>query len=145
MRYGTAGAWAENFLAKTVGVTPPKDLGTWMDFLAKFKLQFRETGKTDKAWSALMAFSQGKMTMDEYSNQFILITANADISEKEQVPYFQQGLDPHIMDKIYDKEAQPMDDIQSWINTACKIDRRLRAQSTQRLSLPTPPPFKVTS
>ncbi|ETW78212.1 hypothetical protein HETIRDRAFT_454230 [Heterobasidion irregulare TC 32-1] len=49
MRYGTAGAWVENFLLKSVGVDPPTDLGTWMNFLAKFRLQFRETGKTNKA------------------------------------------------------------------------------------------------
>ncbi|ETW78279.1 hypothetical protein HETIRDRAFT_120137 [Heterobasidion irregulare TC 32-1] len=122
MRYGTAGAWAENFLLKSVGADPPTDLGTWKDFLAKFKLQFRETGKTDKARSALMAFSQGRMTVDEYSNQFILIAADADISDKEQVPYFQRGLDPRVMDKIYDKEVQPKDTIQDWINTACEID-----------------------
>ncbi|ETW82515.1 hypothetical protein HETIRDRAFT_450360 [Heterobasidion irregulare TC 32-1] len=46
------------------------------------------------------------MTVDEYSNQFILIAADADISDKEQVPYFQRGLDPRIMDKIYDKEGE---------------------------------------
>ena len=28
MRYRMAGAWAENFLAKTVGAETPKDLGT---------------------------------------------------------------------------------------------------------------------
>lgn len=76
-----------------------------------------------------MAFSQGQMTVDEYSNQFILIAADADISDKEQVPYFQRGLDPRVMDKIYDKEVQPKDTIQDWINTACKIDGRLRARS----------------
>ncbi|ETW74705.1 hypothetical protein HETIRDRAFT_108566 [Heterobasidion irregulare TC 32-1] len=59
MRYGMAGAWAENFLLKSVGADPPTDLGTWRDFLMKFKLQFRETGKTDKARSILMTFSQG--------------------------------------------------------------------------------------
>ena len=89
MRYGTTSTWAENFLAKTVGAKTPKDLGTWVDFLAKFKLQFKESNKMDKVWSALMVFSQGKMTVDEYSNQFLLIAANADISDKEQVPYFQ--------------------------------------------------------
>ena len=52
MRYGTTGAWAENFLAKTVGAETPKDLGTWADFLTKFKLQFKESNKTDKARSA---------------------------------------------------------------------------------------------
>ena len=67
MRYGTAGAWAENFLAKTVGAETLKDLGTWTDFLSKFKLQFKESNKTNKARSALMVFSQGRMTMDEYS------------------------------------------------------------------------------
>ncbi|ETW75688.1 hypothetical protein HETIRDRAFT_330248 [Heterobasidion irregulare TC 32-1] len=135
MRYGTAGAWAENFLLKSVGADPPTDLGTWKDFLAKFKLQFRETGKTDKARSALMAFSQGRMTVDEYSNQFILIAADADISDKEQVPYFQRGLDPRVMDKIYDKEVQPKDTIQDWINTACEIDGRLRARTAQKAIL----------
>ena len=89
MRYGTAGAWAENFLAKTVGAKIPKDLGTWVDFLEKFKLQFKESNKMDKARSTLMIFSQGKMTVDEYSNQFLLIAADTDISNKEQVPYFQ--------------------------------------------------------
>ncbi|ETW84847.1 hypothetical protein HETIRDRAFT_450191 [Heterobasidion irregulare TC 32-1] len=123
MRYGTAGAWAENFLLKS------------RDFLTKFKLQFRETGKTDKARSALMAFSQGRMTVDEYSNQFILIAADADISDKEQVPYFQRGLDPRVMDKIYDKEVQPKDTIQDWINTACEIDGRLRARLAQKAIL----------
>ncbi|ETW78211.1 hypothetical protein HETIRDRAFT_454229 [Heterobasidion irregulare TC 32-1] len=29
--------------------------------------------------------------VDEYSNQFILITTDANISDKEQVPYFQQA------------------------------------------------------
>ncbi|ETW82807.1 hypothetical protein HETIRDRAFT_163229 [Heterobasidion irregulare TC 32-1] len=135
MRYGTAGAWAENFLLKSVGADPPTDLGTWRDFLTKFKLQFRETGKTNKARSALMAFSQGQMTVDEYSNQFILIAADADISDKEQVPYFQRGLDPRVMDKIYDKEVQPKDTIQDWINTACEIDERLRARSAQKAIL----------
>ena len=77
MRYRTAGAWAENFLAKTVGAKTPKDLGTWADFLTKFKLQFKESNKTDKVQSALMVFSQGKMTVDEYSNQFLLITTDA--------------------------------------------------------------------
>ena len=38
MRHGTTGTWAENFLAKTVGAETPKDLGTWTDFLGKFKL-----------------------------------------------------------------------------------------------------------
>ena len=88
MRYRTASAWAENFLAKTVGVETPKDLGTWMNFLSKFRLQFKESNKMDKAWSALMAFSQGRMIMDKYSNQFVLIAANTDISNKEQVPYY---------------------------------------------------------
>ncbi|ETW77138.1 hypothetical protein HETIRDRAFT_454516 [Heterobasidion irregulare TC 32-1] len=114
MRYGTAGAWVENFLLKSVGANPPTDLGTWENFLAKFKLQFRETGKTDK---------------------FILIAANADISDKEQVPYFQRGSDPHVMDKIYDKEVQPKDTIQDWINTAYEIDGRLRARSAQKAIL----------
>ena len=89
MGYGTAGAWAENFLAKTVGAETPKDLGTWADFLAKFKLQFKESNKMDKARSTLMVFSQGKMTVDEYSNQFLLIASDADISDKEQVPDLQ--------------------------------------------------------
>ena len=77
MRYRTAGAWAENFLAKTVGAKTPKDLGTWADFLTKFKLQFKESNKTDKVQSAVMVFSHGKMTVDEYSNQFLLITTDA--------------------------------------------------------------------
>ena len=127
MRYGTAGAWAENFLAKTVGVETPKDLGTWMDFLSKFRLQFKESNKTDKAWSTLMVFFQGKMTMDKYSNQFLLIATDADISDKEQVPYFQRGLDPKVMDKIYDEETPPKDTIQDWVNMACKVDGCMRA------------------
>ncbi|ETW86543.1 hypothetical protein HETIRDRAFT_114041 [Heterobasidion irregulare TC 32-1] len=135
IRYGTVGAWAENFLLKLVGVDPPTDLGTWRDFLTKFKLQFRETGKTDKARSALMAFSQGQMMVNEYSNQFILIAADANISNKEQVPYFQCGLDPCVMDKIYDKEVQPNDTIEDWINTACKIDGQLRARTAQKAIL----------
>ena len=89
MRYGTAGTWAENFLAKTVGAETPKDLGTWADFLSKFRLQFKESNKMDKVQSTLMVFSQGKMTVDEYSNQFLLIAADANISDKEQVPYSQ--------------------------------------------------------
>ena len=129
MRYGTAGTWTENFLAKTVGAKTPKDLGTWVDFLAKFKLQFKESNKMDKARSALMVFSQGKMTMDEYSSQFLLIAADADISDKEQVPYFQRGLDPKVMDKIYDKETLPKDTIQDWVNMACKVDEHMRAQN----------------
>ena len=40
----------------------------------------------DKARSALMTFSQGRMTVDEYSNQFTLIAADTDIAGKEQVP-----------------------------------------------------------
>ncbi|ETW82665.1 hypothetical protein HETIRDRAFT_108895 [Heterobasidion irregulare TC 32-1] len=75
------------------------------------------------------------MTVDEYSNQFILIAADADISDKEQVPYFQRGLDPRVMDKIYDKEVQPKDTIQDWINTACEIDGRLRARTAQKAIL----------
>ena len=74
-----------------------------------------------------MVFSQGKMTVDEYSNQFLLIAADADISDKEQVPYFQRGLDPKVMDKIYDKETLPKDTIQDWVNTACEVDGRMRA------------------
>ena len=89
MRHGTASTWAENFLAKTVGAETPKNLGMWANFLDKFKLQFKESNKKDKAWSTLMSFFQERMTMDEYSNQFILIAADTDISEKEQVPYFQ--------------------------------------------------------
>ena len=135
MRYGTAGAWAENFLAKTVGAETPKDLGTWVDFLSKFRLQFKESNKTDKVRSALMVFSQGRMTVDKYSNQFLLIATNADISDKEQVPYFQWGLDPRVMDKIYDKETPPKDTIQDWVNMACEVDGRMRAQSAQKAIL----------
>ncbi|ETW78192.1 hypothetical protein HETIRDRAFT_325047 [Heterobasidion irregulare TC 32-1] len=120
MRYSTARAWVENFLLKSVGADPPTDLGTWANFLAKFKLQFRETGKTDKVQSALMAFSQGQMMVDRYSNQFILIATDTNISNKEQVPYFQRELDPRVMDKIYDKEVQPKDTIQDWINTVLR-------------------------
>ena len=111
MRYGTAGIWAENYLNKTVGEDPPKDLGDWKDFYDKFKIQFKKTNKVDKARSALMTFSQGRMLVDEYSNQFILIAANANITNKEQVPYFQRGLDPKVMDKIYNKETPPKDTI----------------------------------
>ena len=127
MRYRTASAWAENFLAKTVGAETSKDLGTWADFLAKFRLQFKESNKMDKVRRALMAFSQGRMTMDEYSNQFLLIAADANISDKEQVPYFQWGLDPKVMDKIYDKETLPKDTIQDWVNMACEVDGHMRA------------------
>ena len=67
--------------------------------------------------------------MDEYSNQFLLIAANANISDKEQVPYFQRGLDPKVMDKIYDKETLPKDTIQDWVNMACKVDEHMRAQN----------------
>ena len=111
MRHGTASTWAENFLVKTIGAETPKDLGTWASFLDKFRLQFKEYNKKDKVQSALIAFSQGRMTVDEYSNQFVLIAANANISEKEQVPYYQRGLDPKVMDKIYDKETLPKDTI----------------------------------
>ena len=135
MRYRTAGTWAENFLAKTVGAETSKDLGTWTDFLNKFKLQFKESNKTDKARSALMVFSQGRITVDEYSNQFLLIAANADISDKEQVPYFQRGLDPKVVDKIYDKETPPKDTIQDWVNMACKVDGHMRARNTQKAIL----------
>ncbi|ETW74875.1 hypothetical protein HETIRDRAFT_164916 [Heterobasidion irregulare TC 32-1] len=135
MRHGMAGAWAENFLAKTVGTETPKDLGAWSDFLTKFRLQFKESNKMDKVCSSLMAFSQGRMTMDEYSNQFLLITADADISEKEQVPYYQQRLDLWVMDKIYDKETQPTDTIQEWVNMTCKVDACMRARSTQKAIL----------
>ena len=127
MRYRTASARAENFLAKTVGAETSKDLGTWADFLAKFRLQFKESNKMDKVRRALMAFSQGRMTMDEYSNQFLLIAADANISDKEQVPYFQWGLDPKVMDKIYDKETLPKDTIQDWVNMACEVDGHMRA------------------
>ncbi|ETW74876.1 hypothetical protein HETIRDRAFT_120544 [Heterobasidion irregulare TC 32-1] len=130
-----AGAWAENLLAKIVGTETPKDLGAWSDLLAKFRLQFKESNKMDKACNTLMAFSQGRMTMDEYSNQFLLIAANADISEKEQVPYYQQGLDPQVMDKIYNKETLPKDTIQDWINIACKVDGHMRACSAQKAIL----------
>ena len=74
-----------------------------------------------------MVFLQGRITVDEYSNQFLLIAANANISDKEQVPYFQRGLDPKVVDKIYDKETPPKDTIQDWVNMACKVDGRMRA------------------
>ena len=51
------------------------------------------------------------MTVDKYSNQFVLIATDANISNKEQVPYYQRGLDPKVMDKIYDKETPPKDTI----------------------------------
>ena len=73
--------------------------------------------------------------MDEYSNQFLLIAADADISDKEQVPYLQRGLDPKVMDKIYDKETLPKDTIQDWVNMACEVDGRMRARSTQKAIL----------
>ena len=135
MRYGTASTWAENFLAKTVGAKNPKDLGTWADFLTKFRLQFKESNKTDKARSALIVFSQGRMTVDEYSNQFLLIATDADISDKEQVPYFQRGLDSKVMDKIYDKETLPKDMIQDWVNMACEVDGCMRARNTYKAIL----------
>ena len=143
MRYGTAGVWAENFLNKTVGATPPKTFGTWEAFKASFKLQFQESNITDKARSALMAFSQGKMMVDEYSNQFTLIAANADIADKEQVSYYQRGLDPKVMDKIYDRETQPKDTIQDWINIACDIDRRMRARNAQKTILANSTSFRT--
>ena len=82
-----------------------------------------------------MAFSQGKMMVDKYSNQFTLIATNTDIADKEQVPYYPRGFDPKIMDKIYDKETQPKNTIQDWINMACEIDRRMRARSAQKAIL----------
>ncbi|ETW74706.1 hypothetical protein HETIRDRAFT_456262 [Heterobasidion irregulare TC 32-1] len=39
------------------------------------------------------------------------------------------------MDKIYDKEVQPKDTIQDWINTACEIDGQLRARTAQKAIL----------
>ena len=89
-----------------------------------------------------MAFSQGKMTVDEYSNQFVLIAADADITDKEEVPYYQRGLDLKVMDKIYDKETQLKDTIQDWINTACEIDGRMRARSAQKAILANSTSFK---
>ena len=77
-----------------------------------------------------MTFSQEKMTVDEYSNQFALIAADANISDKEQVHYYQRGLDPKVMDKIHDKKVPPKDTIQDWINTACDIDRCMREERT---------------
>ena len=74
-----------------------------------------------------MAFSQGGMTVDKYSDQFTLIAADVDISNKEQVPYFQRGLDLKVMNKIYNKETLPEDTIQDWINTAYKVDGCMRA------------------
>ena len=76
-----------------------------------------------------MAFFQGRMTVDKYSNQFVLIAANADISNKEQIPYYQRGLDLKVMDKIYNKETLPKDTIQDWINMACEVDGHMRTQS----------------
>ena len=38
MKHETASAWVENFLAKTVEAETPTNLGTWVNFLAKFKL-----------------------------------------------------------------------------------------------------------
>ena len=39
------------------------------------------------------------------------------------------------MDKIYDKETQPKDSIQDWINTACEIDKCMRARNAQKVIL----------
>ena len=82
-----------------------------------------------------MAFFQGRMTVDKYSNQFVLIAANANISNKEQIPYYQRGLDLKVMDKIYDKETPPKDTIQDWINTACEVDGHMRTRSAQKAIL----------
>ena len=73
------------------------------------------------------------MTMDKYSNQFVLIAANANISNKELVPYYQRRLDPKVMDGIYDKETLPKDTIQDWVNTACEVDGHMRAWNTQKV------------
>ena len=126
MRHGTAGTWAENFLVKTIGAETPKDLGTWASFLDKFRLQFKEYNKKDKVQSALIAFSQGRMIINRYSNQFIFIAADANISNKKQVSYYQRELDPKVMDKIYNKETLPKDMIQDWINTAYKVNGYMR-------------------
>ena len=113
-----------------------------MNFLSKFKLQFKEFNKKDKVRSTLMVFTQGKMTMDKYSNQFVLIAANTNISNKEQVPYYQWGLDPRVINKIYDKETPPKDTIQGWINTAYEVDGCMRAQSAQKMILANSTSFK---
>ena len=42
MRYGTAGAWAENFLAKTVGAETPKDLAVPVYVLGRVERDIRE-------------------------------------------------------------------------------------------------------
>ena len=96
----------------------------------------------DKAQSTLMVFSQGKMTVDEYSNQFLLIATDTNISNKEQVSYFQRGLDPRVMDKIHDKETPSKDTIQDWVNMAYKVDRHMRAQSTQKAILASSTSFR---
>ena len=75
------------------------------------------------------------MIMNRYSNQFIFIAADANISNKKQVSYYQRELDPKVMDKIYNKETLPKDMIQDWINTAYKVNGYMRTWSAQKAIL----------
>ena len=127
-RSGTAAAFADNLTSVALAYDPP-NYGTWPDFQAEFERTFISSDVAGEARSDLFTLKQDG-DADGYVAQFKILAMRAGITETNAlVEYFQRGLKPALLNRIYGMNQLPST-MEEWYSAAIRLDnqyRRLRS------------------
>jgi hypothetical protein len=123
MNGGTAAGWAE---AKGVQATP---WGTWEDFKTEIRNAFSPVDDAGDARHGLKTLKQTG-DVEDYISQFRILKGRAGINEDVSlIEYFVDGLNPKLVEKIYNMETVPVT-LENMMKAAAKYDgqwKRARA------------------
>src|SRR5882762_8360577 len=142
---GLAGNWKLRFGHDyLVPGAPNTVLPTYEAFTSLLDKDFKEIDIQQKAYHALSILQQGKLSVDEYTSKFRSLATQAKITEDATlVDYYQRGLHPAIVDRIYSGDALPID-FAAWVEKAVRLDQLYRARLAQKTSRYVPTSLSTT-
>lgn len=128
MSEGTAAAWASARNAKALKTDDSgvrKGWGTWLEFGTDFAKAFNYGDHELRARGKLQSMKQTG-TVDDYISEFRTQAGISNITDdRALIGYFQMGIKPYLMNRIYAMETVPTT-IEVWMEKAALFDDNFR-------------------
>ena len=129
MKTGPAAVWAGTITQKLMeGRTP---FASFSDFIAEFKSRFTLTDEAGNAANRLETLEQGARAVDDYATEFLALSDLSGYGEVELQRKFKRGLNPGLLDKVYNL-PQPPADLSGLISEASRLEQQWRERQTFR-------------
>jgi hypothetical protein len=128
---GEAAAWAH---IKKEEVLDDK-LRSWEAFASDVETRFANPIRTQKALNKIHNFTQGRLQVTQYLDQFEILKTISSVGNDEALYLVKRGLNPCILSLIYGNDADPPTTYAEIIKKAQKIGQNLDLNQGLLMSL----------